>query len=566
MKKGFTLIFFFSLLFSSVQAQYENLDTLGFLSPVTHPLQLTGNFGELRSNHFHSGLDIRSSNGQTGDPIIAVEDGWVSRVKVQLTGYGHALYIDHPNGYTSVYAHLVRFSPELEKYLNRKQNILESYTVDLYLDQEQLQVSKGDTIAFMGNTGRSTGPHLHFEIRETKTEEPINPFHFGIKNLDTRKPVIRSVKFYGLDKNLVQINQKTINVSKQKKATVTIDAWRTGIGVLAHDFIDGSWNKNGIYAFQVFVDDSLYFENKFDQFAFHQTRYLNASIDYPTKVNQGSKYLLAYRKPGNSLDMYNKNNGNGVIKLYKDQPRNLRYVAIDFDGNQSEVNFILKRKAEISELKPRSYNYYVQHEEAQHFKIGKLDVQLPAGSLYQDAFFNLSYESSDQFPKFNIAEKDQACHLYYEIKLDVSQMPDSLKQKLYIAYLSGSGNSIGGTIVGDTLTAKTNRFGSFKLAIDETPPSLTILSKLTGLEPGDRIKVKLSDNVGVLGYAQEVNWNVYIDGRWILAPYDLKSKKIQFFLPKSIAAGSHILTITAVDDRGNTHSINREIQIPIQSE
>lgn len=545
---------------TQINAQYEGLDSLAFLNPVNHPMRFSGNFGELRSNHFHSGLDIKSSEGQVGDPIIAVSDGSVSRVKVQLSGYGHALYIDHPSGYTSVYAHLKSLAPELEKYLNRKQNILESYTVDLYLDPGELRVSKGDTIAYMGNTGRSTGPHLHFEIRDTKSEEPINPFHFGIRNADTRSPIIPSVKLYGLDKNLVQINEKTINVSGKKSATVTIDAWRTALGVLSHDFIDGSWNKNGIYAFQVYVDDSLYFENKFDQFAFHETRYLNASIDYDTKINHGSKYLLAYRKPGNTLSMYQQAN-NGVIKLYKDRAREVRYVALDFDGNQTEIKLSLKRKAEVSELASKSYNYYIKHNKAYDFKLSDLRIQLPAGTVYQDEFFDISQQNSTETKRFEIARKDIPCHKYYSIAMDISHVPDSIRSKAYIAYSSSKKESIGGQIIGDTLFAKTNKFGTFHLAFDHKPPTLKLLNSTATIKPGDKLKFSLYDDVSSLGYAKEVQWSVFIDGHWQLAPFDLKSKRFYINIPEDLSAGKHVLTVNAVDDRNNRSSIIRHFEI-----
>ena len=161
------------LFFISVSMAQNSYPQDYFQSPLEIPLILSGTFAELRSNHFHSGLDIKTQQ-QSGLKVMAAASGFVSRIKVSHFGYGKALYITHPNGYTTVYAHLQNFNPEIDAYIKHRQYKNESYEIELFPKAGELLVNNGDIVAYSGNTGGSGGPHLHFEIRN-KQEHPMNP-------------------------------------------------------------------------------------------------------------------------------------------------------------------------------------------------------------------------------------------------------------------------------------------------------------------------------------------------------------------------------------------------------
>lgn len=254
-------------------------DPWGMHPPVKHKMLLSGTFGELRTNHFHSGIDIKSSKGTVGDPIYAAWDGHISRIAVKSTGYGNALYIDHPNGKTTVYAHLHRFEPEVAAYIKEQQYIKESYEVNLYPDSSLFTIQKGEQIGLMGNSGRSFGPHLHFEIRDTKSEVPLNPLHKGALISDATAPQLRELKIDYMDpdhRTFYQKKYRTINLGKRRYKirgdTILAGAWRVGTQIKAYDLMEGASNLNGIYAMEIKVDDEPVFSFSMDSISFDDTR------------------------------------------------------------------------------------------------------------------------------------------------------------------------------------------------------------------------------------------------------------------------------------------------------
>ena len=256
-----------------------------FSNPLDIPLILSGTFAELRSNHFHSGLDIKTQN-RTGFKVFAAADGYVSRIKISHFGYGKALYITHPNGYTSVYAHLENFNPEIEAYVKKQQYINESFELELFPKAEELKVLSKEMIAYTGNTGGSGGPHLHFEIRDSNSR-PMNPLLFGIEISDTKKPIVSSVFAYPLSKD-AQINQSEnrvkIRLIPQKDGSYNaenITAFgKIGFGISTYDQQNGASNKNGIYKIDTYCNGKEKFKIAFEKFSFAETRYLNRFIDY----------------------------------------------------------------------------------------------------------------------------------------------------------------------------------------------------------------------------------------------------------------------------------------------
>ncbi|HOY07140.1 MAG TPA: M23 family metallopeptidase, partial [Saprospiraceae bacterium] len=282
-----------------------------FQSPVSSSIRLSGTFGELRPDHFHSGIDIKSATGRVGQPILAAADGFVDRVKVQASGYGNVLYVKHPNGYTTLYAHLDRFSPEIEKYVRENQYGKESFEVDLKPAEGQFTVKKGQEIAKLGNTGGSSGPHLHFEIRNSATDKMLNPQLFNLPIADNVAPEIRDMKVYFLTDNREVITSKPLPLQRDKKGqvglegdTVRFAAGRIGFGVKAYDHMNGLNNDNGVYAIELFADDKLAYEWRMGELDNEETRYNNAHMDYAARKRFGAWFHRCFVLPGNFLNNY----------------------------------------------------------------------------------------------------------------------------------------------------------------------------------------------------------------------------------------------------------------------
>jgi homoserine dehydrogenase len=320
-----------------------------YTPPLKIDLRLSANFGELRDSHFHSGIDIKT-NGSVNQPVYAVADGYISRISVSPGGFGRALYIDHPDGHTTVYGHLNAFSPNIAEYAEQKQYELERFRIDLFPTPNELPVKKGEQIALSGNTGSSGGPHLHFEVRDTRTQDPLDVLDFfGNAVVDTQKPDIRGIAFYPV-KGKGAINGSNtplrLTITKNKAGTPlppgnTISAWgRIGVGVKAYDRMNGQNNIYGIKHVRLFVDEQLVFRSTINRFSFSKTRMLNSFVDFEEVRNRNSYYMKSFVEPGNTLPFYETVN-NGFIDIDEERAYRLRYELEDYHGNTLVYPFVV---------------------------------------------------------------------------------------------------------------------------------------------------------------------------------------------------------------------------------
>ena len=339
------------ILISPFQAHTQSDYSPGyFRSPVDIELSLSGSFGEIRTNHFHSGIDIRTG-GHIGQPVYAVADGYVSRIFVSPWGFGKAIYINHLSGHTSVYAHLHRFRGKIATFARKQQYKRESFYMDVTVPTGQIQVRKGDVIGYSGNSGSSGGPHLHFEIRDMGTQEPMDPLAFGIPIKDNIKPKIRWVKIYPIDETSMVnfVNQplmtKAVGSGESYGISLKDTIMVSGniiFGIEAYDYHDNSSIRCGIKSIDLFVDDEQVFGQQVDRYAFKDTRYVNAILDYPQNKKNKQRIQRSYVAPGNWLDLFYNVVNNGIIGFYDNNLHQIQYIVKDIYGNTSKVTFWVK--------------------------------------------------------------------------------------------------------------------------------------------------------------------------------------------------------------------------------
>ena len=333
------LLFTYSLLFSQNEKfpQYPN--------PVKIPISLSATFAELRSNAFHAGVDIRTQ-GVEGKEVFAVADGYVSRIGVSPYGYGKVLYITHNDGFTSVYAHMSKFNKMITDFVKDKQYKYESFAQNIMLKENEFPIKRGDFLGFTGNSGSSGGPHLHYEIRYTKTQEPINPLYFGLKIKDTKKPVIKGLAIYPLENSIVNNNDTTIYLNvNYKEGVYSLDnsiftvSGDIAFGINVYDQADGANNKNGPYSIELFADNELIFNIISDKYSYNETRYINSLIDYSRYIKNKERFVRTEIDKYNNLGLYETRKG--VVPVNQGDTINMKYVVKDYNGNKSVLNFTL---------------------------------------------------------------------------------------------------------------------------------------------------------------------------------------------------------------------------------
>lgn len=532
-----------------------------FSSPVNFPIKLSGTFAELRPNHYHGGLDIKpKERNHQGDAILSVGEGYISRIVVSAHGYGNGLYVTHPNGYTSVYAHLQKFVPRIAAYVDAKHYELESFELDLSLTPEELPVLKGEQIGFLGTTGHSFGPHLHFEIRDTRSNQSINPLLFGFEVLDTQKPMMKSLKVYELNyKNEVERTENYgFKMTEEgeyqlQEDTIQVASNRMAIGIKVFDNISGTSNPNGIYALSIFQEDSLIVDFRMEMFDNEETRYLNAQSDYTAWQNGEGHYYRGYRLKGNlQQNLFNKLDNDGVIRLSK-TPKKIKVIARDLKGNESILEFFAKRSPVLKSSENKVFNYILPYDEGSIIKRKRLELYFEDSSFYETVYTNI-YENEDSSSEvfsstFHIGEEVIPIHRPYEMRLKPSAyFDDSLRSKLYISHCkNGQTRYVGGTWKKGWLTATSRTFGDYVILLDTVAPTITPLEFYGNTKPSPRLSFKLSDEgTGIKSY------QAWVDGKWILMKYDAKKNVIYHTFDEKIPFGEHSITLVVSDLRDNT--------------
>jgi hypothetical protein len=528
-----------------------------FRSPVDFDYRLSGNFCELRETHFHAGIDIKPS-GKGKDFIYSIADGYISRIKVSADGYGLVLYVDHPEvGYTSVYAHLDSFNDHIAYVVRQYQMNLESWEIDILPDPDILPVKKGEIIGVMGNTGYSFGNHLHFEIRDTKSEDPINPAHFGIAAQDKIPPSLLTLAIHGLNNDIHKIWERKIsltNYSAQQiefSDAIEVPALQAGVSIQMYDRTDGSHNKQGIYGFHLYVDDVLSYSYHMDRVSFDQNRQVTGFYDFKLRKTTKSTYYLCYKFPGSDMDFL-KNSANGIILLNPETEKRIRIEIEDFDKNKRTLIFRLKGSAQYTvDVAPSPESTYVSVGDSVVMYLKNISIEFGAKSLYRNIDFTL-----DTISRNGKESQYRIHHKYEPIKQPISikikpELSDKDLSKAVIVKENGGKISYGGRWKDGYLTTKIDEFGVYGIEYDSTAPTIKKVLFSTKASKIRRFRFSVRDNLAIKSrYADDVKIKVWIDGVFMISPYSAKTDILEIPL-SGIGSGKHQLKIEVTDHCGN---------------
>lgn len=528
-----------------------------FRNPLDITLVLSGTFAELRSNHFHSGLDIKTQHRE-GLKVYAAADGYVSRVKISTFGYGKAIYITHPNGYTTVYAHLQKFTPIIEAYIKKLQYEKESFEIEVFPNPEELPLMKSDIIGYSGNTGGSGGPHLHFEIRDNQ-ERPINPMLFGLDIKDTTPPTIKNIYAYSYGENSHINNSK----GRQKLRLIRLDNGdytienltafgKIGFGIETNDRQDLATNNNGVSHIQGLLNGNTKFEMDFKRFSFDETRHLNRFIDYEHYKTKKKRIQKLFVEPNNPLSMYKNLDNNGYL-LISDSTASVYKICVkDFKNNNSwvTINIEGQQTKDIKQEKKPDTDFYIYANKANELVDKNLEVRFPQNTFYDDFFIDFRVQNDtlilhdDTIPVRN----------NFTINYDISSYKESDSNQLYIARLVGYRKQYAlysKTYRNDnTLTTSTKILGTYALVTDELEPTIKSVNFSDGkwLSKYRYLKIQIEDKESGVS-----NFRATINGKWVLMEYDYKTKLLQYdFNDKMTNETKNNLKLIVTDNVGNS--------------
>lgn len=523
--------------------------------PMDIPVLLSGNFGELRSNHFHSGIDFKTQ-GVEGKPIHSVQDGYVSRISVSPWGYGNGLYITHPDGTTTVYGHLQKFSQKITAYLKEKQYEQESFNVNLSLTPEELPVKEGELVALSGNTGSSGGPHLHFEVRDTETEEPMDPIEY-YKDLikDTQAPKIQGIMVYSMPgKGVVNGSRRKLELkpvtAKNGKQTLTgkIEAWgEIGLAVKGYDYMDNTSNIYGIKDITLTADSQVIFHSNLDRFAFDESRYLNSFTDFEEWKEHRSFYIKSFVDPGNRLRFIESLN-RGILTIDEPRTYHLTYQLADAFGNTTQLSIRIEGKEQpIPEIDTENTELFHWWSD-NRFGAKGIRLTIPKGNLYDDLYFHYSVKEDSTALGTTHILHNKPVAFHKSAKLSLRLQTDTLDNKLQYGIVrlqNGRRSWTGGVYRNGWVDADIKEMGSYTLGQDLVPPTITPLNPATWVSK-QAIALRLSDNLsGVQTYRGE------IDGQYVLFEMNSKSVITYHFDKERLARGKHTLKLVVTDACGN---------------
>lgn len=568
MKKRYFILYFLllqNLFFLKGQPKKDSL----FISPLKIPLLITGGFAELRANHIHSGIDL-STKSEIGQPVYAAANGFISRIKVEAGGFGKAVYIDHPSGYTTVYAHLDAFRDDIAEYVRNQQYAVQKFSVDLFPEKDRFIIKQGDSIAFSGNSGGSTGPHLHFEIRDMLSQKPVSPLQFRLPVKDTIAPCIYNVAIYPVSSNsnvfgqarkvIIPVAVKNDSLTLSSSDTILING-NIGIGAEVFDGFNNAATKTGVYRLSLYLDSKLYFQNQLSTFSFSETRYVNSMIDYEEYFNNRKKIIKFFLDPNNKLSTYTYKINNGLLNFNDTIVHAVKIEIQDAYGNSNSLSFFLKQQSLISSITKETMDSCTQilrYQAKNEFRTDSVRLVVPDGALYKD--FCLKFKTLKPRKDFysNVfCLQDIATPFQSAVELYIRPLGkySKIESKGIIARLDERYNaySIGGTFDNGFIRAKTYMLGCFTILLDTISPKIRELRNFTTkYNNKEYIAFRITDNLsGIKEYRG------YIDGKWALFEYDAKNDIIMHMIDKErfTYTPSTKIKIVAIDEKENTASL-----------
>jgi hypothetical protein len=531
-----------------------------FHNPIEGPLQLTATFGELRPNHFHMGIDV-STNKQVGKKLFTIESGYISRIKISPYGYGKAIYINHPQGITTVYAHCDHFTVDLENLIDSLHYSNEENELDLLLDSTVFPLKKGQHFAYSGNTGSSSGPHLHFEIRDTKSEVALNPLLFGFKIKDNTAPVIKSITIFCIDTMGYKINNISQNVIVNKVGTDTYqlnpiilnnqfnysDA-RIGLAIETLDKIDGTSRNFGIYSTLLQSGKDTLSYTVIDSISFDHTRYVNTHADYRQYKDYKRKSHNLYHSISTPLQIY-KFDKTGVLP-FVNQELNLKIS--DFNGNT--IQLVIPLQILETETKSSKVNYdekYFLPEDSFIYETNWARLSFPSHLVYEPELKHI--QSNTNTKTINVGNKNTVIQTPYKIEFNLDSTVTN-KEKYYISI---NNNYLASTISNYKISAESKSFGLIQLKSDYTKPivyPINYKNDMTTLTT-NKLVWKIKEETTTV-----VSYNVYFNNQWHPLVYNPKNQTVTCYL-NSTMFGLQKIRLEVVDACGNKTIIENNINL-----
>ena len=552
LKKSFLLLFLLSILFR-LNSQEYNLN-----SPIDLPLNLSGTFGEFRSSHFHYGLDI-TTNKKSGYEVYSIESGSIIRIRVSTSGYGKAIYVDHLNGLTSVYAHLKEFSPKIQEYIKGQQYLRKSYNIQKFFNEGDLVIDKGELIGYSGNTGGSSGPHLHFEIRDTKSQNPLNPLSFEYKYEDNRRPIIRSLYVFDETDSFKKDNPKQYpiekindSIYKSKKVIYNNDI---GIGVEVYDRQSGNnYNRNGIYEIRMYLDSILNFSYKMDNINISESIFRKVFYDYSLLKTRGVRVQKIYYPPNSKLSFLNHNTETGIFDSNDSIKKEVQIEVIDWNNNKSYLKFQIEGSPSNIKENPISGIEIVPDQE---YKIKRNNVEV---DFRRNSFFNkvaLNIESNNDTLK--VGKDIHPLRKSYNIKINKKIEDSIVRRQSYIGLINKNGkiSYLNTSKNKNSFSVNSSILGSYILSRDSIRPEVKPLNFSLNKDVSKQktIRLRIYDNIsGIKSY------EVLINNKWALFEYEPKSNLIFHTIKDGIIKnGENSINIKVIDGVGNETKMNSKV-------